>query len=285
MKGTLTIVGLGTLGRSLAGWAALQGFEVRLAGRDLAQAIAAKDLVERHWRRGIEKESLSREMVELASGRLRPSPSWSSALEGSGILLEALPEDLKLKASAWKQLHSLASEDTLRLTGSSSLPIATLAEAAHMGTDLLGFHLFVPVDRMKLVELVIPEGASVSRVERAAKLGANLDLDMVRVKDVPGYAASRMALVQGLEAMRLLESGVATALDIDTLMVKGYGHPLGPLALSDQIGLDLRLSIAEGLFKATGESRFTPPLILRDLVEQGFLGRKTGRGFHIWENR
>lgn len=285
MRGILTIVGPGTLGRSLAGWAALQGFEVRLAGRDLAQAETARDQVERHWRRGVEKGHLSRERVEAASSRLQPFPSGSSAVEGAEILLEALPEDLELKARAWHQLHHLASPGTLLLTGSSSLPLASLTQAAGIGTHLLGFHLFVPVDRMQLVELVIPDGVLETKIERASEFGEQLNLQVVRVKDVPGYAASRMALAQGLEAMRLLESGVASASDIDILMVKGYGHPLGPLALSDHIGLDLRLSIADGIFRATGESRFEPPPILRAMVGQGFLGRKTGRGFHLWENR
>lgn len=285
MKGPLTIIGPGVLGRSLAGWAALQGFEVRLVGRDLPHASLGKEKVEKEWLKAVTRGRLTQEELEASSARLTAHPTWSSALDGAEILLEALPENIEIKAQAWKTLHSTASDQTLRLTGSSSLPIATLAKAAGIDSGLLGFHLFVPVNRMHLVELVIPEGTAKPFSMRAEKLGTELGLHVVRVKDIPGYAASRMALAQGLEAMRLLEEGVASAEDIDSLMVKGYGHPMGPLALSDHIGLDLRLTIAEALFKATGNPRYEPPEVLRSKVAQGFTGRKVGRGFYRWEEK
>ena len=285
VKGPLTIIGPGVLGRSLAGWAALQGFEVRLVGRDLPHATLGKERVEQEWRKAQKRGRLSQEDLETASTRLKAYPTWGSALEGTEILLEALPENQEIKAHAWQILHSTASENTLRLTGSSSLPIASLAKAAGMDSHLLGFHLFVPVNRMHLVELVIPEGFSPPLSRRAEIFGRDLGLQVVHVRDVPGYAASRMALAQGLEAMRLLEEGVASAEDIDSLMVKGYGHPMGPLALSDHIGLDLRLTIAEVLFQATGNPRYEPPEVLRSKVAQGLTGRKVGQGFYDWEAR
>ena len=283
MKGPLTIIGPGVLGRSLAGWAALQGFEVRLVGRDLPHATLGKDRVKMEWLKALKRGRLSQEDLDTASTRLKAYPTWSSAMEGTEILLEALPENLEIKAQAWKVLHATASDTTLRLTGSSSLPIASLAKAAGMDFPLLGFHLFVPVNRMHLVELVIPERSVNPLSMRAENFGRDLGLHVVRVRDVPGYAASRMALAQGLEAMRLLEEGVASAEDIDSLMVKGYGHPMGPLALSDHIGLDLRLTIAEALFQATGNPRYEPPEVLRSKVAQGLTGRKVGRGFYVWE--
>lgn len=283
MKGPLTIIGPGVLGRSLAGWAALQGFEVRLAGRDLRHATLGKDRVEKEWLKALKRGRLSQEDMENASARLKAYPTWPSALEGTEILLEALPENLEIKTKCWNVLHALASDRTLRLTGSSSLPIASLAQAAGMDSHLLGFHLFVPVDRMHLVELVVPNEFPEPLSLRAANFGKDLGLQIVRVRDVPGYAASRMALAQGFEAMRLLEEGVASAEDIDTLMVKGYGHSIGPLALSDYIGLDLRLTIGEAIFQTTRNPRYDPPGILRAKVAEGFTGRKVGRGFHVWE--
>lgn len=279
----LTIIGPGTLGRSLAGWAPLRGLGVRLVGRDLAHAERAKNHVLQRWQEGLQKGRLTLEAIREAQERLRALPTWEEALEGTTIVLEALPENLDAKAEAWKRIHGLAAKDTLRLTGSSSLPVTRLAGLAGCQGELVGFHLFVPIDRMRVVEFVVPEDTSEGLEKRGSDLAEQLGLALVRVRDQPGYAASRMALAQGLEAMRMLEAGVASAEGLDTLMVKGYGHPIGPLALSDLIGLDLRLTIAEGIFRTQGDPRFEPPQILRDLVAQGRVGKKVGRGFLFWD--
>ena len=152
-----------------------------------------------------------------------------------------------------------------------------------MEVGLLGFHLFVPVHRMRVVELAREAGTPDHLLARAAALSMALGLRLVPVQDQPGLAAARMALAQGLEAMRLLEQGVATAADLDALMVLGYGHPVGPLELSDRIGLDLRLAIAEQLHRDSQDPRFEVPAILRALVQQGHTGRKAGQGFHRWD--
>ena len=147
----------------------------------------------------------------------------------------------------------------------------------------MAFHLFLPVGRMSVVELVAPEPVPPKDRAGAAALASSLGLKLVQVQDGPGYAAARMGLAQGLEAMRLLEAGAATAEDLDALMVLGYGHPVGPLELSDRIGLDLRLAIADRLFTETGDARFSPPGILRKKVMAGSHGRKAGRGFYTWD--
>lgn len=281
----LTIIGPGTLGCSLAAWAARKGLQVRLAGRNQEHAQRARERVLEQWQDAIRRGHMSPSEFETAPSLLEASPTWEKALEGADIMLEALPEDMGLKAASWKRIHQAATPATLRFTGSSSLPVATLAASIQAVGELLGFHLFVPVDRMRLVELVVPEEVSEALVLRATGFAAALEHSVVRVKDQPGYAASRMALAQGLEAMRLLEAGVATAEGLDALMVKGYGHRIGPLALSDLIGLDLRLTIAEGIFQTQGDPRFEPPAILKDLVAKGFTGRKVGRGFLDWTSR
>jgi 3-hydroxybutyryl-CoA dehydrogenase len=283
MMEVLTIIGPGTLGRSLAEWASIKGLEVRLAGRSLAHANLARNAVLQRWQRGAEKGRMTLQSLEEAQGRLKATATWEEALEGVDIVLEALPEDLEVKAGAWRRIHQMASRETLRLTGSSSLPVTRLAALAECPGELQGFHLFVPVDRMRVVEFVVPTQTSEELEKRGSDLAELLGLTMVRVQDQPGYAASRMALAQGLEAMRLLETGVASAEGLDTLMVKGYGHPIGPLALSDLIGLDLRLTIADGIFRSQGDSRFVPPQILRDLVAQGRVGKKVGQGFLTWQ--
>jgi 3-hydroxybutyryl-CoA dehydrogenase len=264
----LAILGPGALGCSLARHAVSRGISVRLVGRDEAHARAALDKL---GRRGIEVS------------RIRAWGCEAAAFEGADAVLEALPEDLERKAAAWRGLVPMLPPGALRLTGSSSLPVSALDAAAGLEGRLMAFHLFVPVGRMGVVELVAPSRVPAPDRARAASLASALDLRLVQVQDGPGFAAARMGLAQGLEAMRLLESGVATAEDLDALMVKGYGHPVGPLELSDRVGLDLRLAIAERLFAETGEVQFEPPRILREKVAEGALGRKAGRGFFVWD--
>ncbi|HJU84272.1 MAG TPA: 3-hydroxyacyl-CoA dehydrogenase family protein [Holophagaceae bacterium] len=268
----LGILGPGTLGLSLARHAAERGMEVRLMGRDQAHADRGLSKLQRAWER----------TPPPAPPTILASPADASALQGLDALLECLPEDPELKASAWRDLAPRLDAGTLRLTGTSSLPVGSLDQAAGLGGRLMGFHLFVPVARMRVVELVVPEAVPGEASERAAALGAALDLKVARVSDQAGFAAARMALAQGLEAMRLLEAGAASAEDLDALMALGYGHPVGPLELSDRVGLDLRLRIAEHLFQTTGEARFAPPRILREKVAKGEAGRRSGQGFFAW---
>lgn len=264
----LAVLGPGTLGCSLARHAASRGISVRLVGRDEAHAARA---LARLKARGADP------------GRLSAHGLGAEAFAGADAVLEALPEDPGLKAEVWRTIQPWLPDPALRLTGSSSLPVAPLDEQIGLGGRLMAFHLFVPVGRMSAVELVAPPGVPGTDRLRAASLASALDLLLVEVQDGPGYAAARMGLAQGLEAMRLLEQGAASAEDLDALMVRGYGHPVGPLELSDRVGLDLRLAIAERLFAETGDARFEPPRILREKVAEGALGRKAGRGFFAWD--
>lgn len=283
MTGVLAILGPGALGLSAAQWAAECGLEVRLLGRDLDHARRGLAEVERRWEADLRKGRLAAELRKQALARLRPAPFGPGAMEGVDILLEALPEDPALKAPALAAASAWAGAGLLPLSGTSALPISGLAAAAGLQDRLLGFHLFVPVPRMAVVEIAVPPGASAAQVDRARALGLALRKRAVVVKDQPGFAAARMALAQGLEAMRLLEAGVASAEDLDALMTLGYGLPMGPLELSDRVGLDLRLRIAEGLHRASGDPRFEPPAILREKVAEGATGREAGRGFYTWD--
>ena len=222
------------------------------------------------------------EAIQGAAPLIQACGNPEDALEGAQTVLEALPESLALKAGLWARIGPSAAPGALLLTGSSSISLASIRKAAQLSRPLLGFHLFLPLERMQVVELVSEPEVHAEDLARAEDLAKCLDKRAVRVQDGPGYAASRMALAQGLEAMRLLETGVAAAGDLDALMVQGYGHPVGPLELSDRIGLDLRLAIAEGIHREEGDPRFQPPAILRRLVAEGRLGRKSGQGFHSW---
>lgn len=264
--GPLVILGPGTLGQSLARHAASQGLPVRLVGRTLEQAQAAQVALEKR------KPGLSVTAFERLA----------DALEGASALLEALPEDLPTKVRVWQEIQDQAPPDLLCLTGSSAISLAELRMAAGSIRPILGFHLFVPVHQRRIVELILEASTPPDLRQKALDLATALHLRVVSIIDQPGYAATRMGLIQGLEAMRLLEAGLATAPDLDALMVEGYGHPCGPLELSDRIGLDLRLSLADYLAQTFGDARFTPPTLLREMVARGQLGRKTGRGFYRW---
>ncbi|GLH72589.1 putative 3-hydroxyacyl-CoA dehydrogenase [Geothrix limicola] len=283
MSGPLAILGPGTLGLSAAQWAAECGLETRLLGRDLDHAEAGLQEIHRRWDRACAKGRLSAEARDQAMHSLSAAAFGPMALEGISSLLEALPEDMALKASALAPLSLPEHADLLVLSGTSALPISDLAARSGLEGRLVGFHLFVPVPKMAVVEMAVAPGTPQAQVDRTRTLGLALRKRVVQVRDQPGFAAARMALAQGLEAMRLLESGVASAEDLDALMTLGYGHPIGPLELSDRVGLDLRLRIAEGL-AASGETRFTPPSNLKTLVAEGASGRKARRGFYHWDS-
>ncbi len=282
MNGALAILGPGALGLSAAQWAAECGLETRLLGRDHDHAQAGLGEIHRRWDRALAKGRLSPVAREAALTRLGAAAFGEAALEGLSALLEALPEDAATKAPALASAAAWGAPDLLLLSGTSSLPISRLAQRANLEGRLVGFHLFVPVPRMAVVEMAVVPGTHRPWVDRARALGLSLRKRVVEVRDQPGFAAARMALAQGLEAMRLLEAGVASAEDLDALMTLGYGHPVGPLELSDRVGLDLRLRIAEGLF-ASGEARFQPPALLQASVAKDASGLKNHQGFFTWD--
>ncbi|HJW72113.1 MAG TPA: 3-hydroxyacyl-CoA dehydrogenase family protein [Geothrix sp.] len=281
MTGPLAILGPGTLGLSTAQWAAECGLEVRLLGRTLEHAEAGFRRIKLHWQRAADAGRLSLESMTSAQALITPAPFSPAALQGIATFLEAVPESPDAKVPVLAQASRWGNPDLLILTGTSALPVSALAREARLEGRLVGFHLFVPVPRMGVVEMAVAPYTEQVWVDRTRALGQAFRKRVVQVRDQPGFAAARMALAQGLEAMRLLEAGVATAEDLDALMTLGYGHPLGPLELSDRVGLDLRLRIAEGLV-AAGEPGFNPPPILSQKVRDGFLGRKTSQGFHMW---
>jgi 3-hydroxybutyryl-CoA dehydrogenase len=282
VKGSLAILGPGTLGLSTAQWAAECGLETWLLGRNLEHAQTGVDEVHRRWDRSLSTGRLSPEARDRYLGKLRAAPFSASTLEGASALIEVLPEDPNLKIPVLTSAALWGDPDLLLLTGTSSLPISDLAVRSGSTGRLVGFHLFVPVTRMAVVEMAVPAGTAQIWVDAAKNLASALQKRVVQVRDQPGFAAARMALAQGLEAMRLLEAGVATAEDLDALMTLGYGHPIGPLELSDRVGLDLRLRIAEGL-TASGEDRFQPPSQLRMKVDGQATGMKAGQGFYAWD--
>jgi 3-hydroxybutyryl-CoA dehydrogenase len=204
------------------------------------------------------------------------------AVEGADLVVEAVPERLELKRAIFAEVEPLVASTTLLASNTSSLSITKIAEGLTHPERFIGMHFFNPVMIMTLLELVRGEATSDESVALAHEVGERLLKTCIVVKDSPGFATSRLGIALGNEAMRMFEEGVASAQDIDLAMTLGYKHPIGPLALTDLVGLDVRLSISEHLHRELGTDTFKPPQILKDKVAAGELGKKVGRGFYTY---
>lgn len=275
---TIAIIGAGTMGHGIAQIAARGGYEARLYDVD-PQATerglrkAAEGLEKAHA-----KGKLDDEAFAAAKARLFGETRLEAALEDADLVVEAAPEDLEIKKRIFQRASALARRDAILASNTSSLPITELASVATHPERVIGLHFFNPPPLMPLLEIVVGERTAPLVVAAARACGARLGKEVVVVRDSPGFATSRLGLAMALEAMRMLEEGVASAEEIDRAMELGYGHPMGPLKLTDHVGLDVRLHIAEHLAKELGE-RFRPPQVLRRLVRAGKLGKKSGEGF------
>lgn len=278
---TIAVIGAGTMGHGIAHVAAACGATVRLfdAIPGAAEAGAAK--VKKNLDKGVELGKVAAEARDAALARLTAVSDLTEAVRGADCVIEAVPERIELKRELFAAVDAIAPAHALLCTNTSSLPVAQIAAAVADGSRVVGMHFFNPVHVMKLVEVVKHAGSSEAAVADAVALAERMGKTPIVVADSPGFASSRLGLVIGLEAMRMFEQGVASAADIDTAMKLGYGHPMGPLELTDLVGLDVRLGIAEYLQEALGPA-FTPPQVLRDKVAAGHLGKKSGRGFYSW---
>jgi 3-hydroxybutyryl-CoA dehydrogenase len=232
--------------------------------------------------KGVEKGKVTAADRDAALGRLRVSTDLMEAVQGVDVVIEAVPEKLQLKQEIFQQLGTHLGPQVLLATNTSSLSISRIAAVTPHPERVVGMHFFNPVHIMKLVEVVEADKSSNAAVEAAMALSTRMGKDPIRVKDAPGFASSRLGIAIGLEAMRMVQEGVASPADIDKAMVLGYGFPMGPLQLTDLVGLDVRLNIAEYLYKELGD-RFLAPEILREKVAKGELGKKSGKGFYEWK--
>lgn len=268
------VVGGGRMGSGIAHALLLAGSEVVLVEERETAPVRDRVLA------AVEASAARGTAVGDAADRLTVTGDVG-ALAGAGLVVEAVPEDLALKARVFAAVEQVVGADAVLASNTSSLPISEIAGGcAHPGR-VLGLHFFNPVPASLLVEVVVGAATDPAVVERATGWVDLLGKTAVVVRDSPGFASSRLGLALGLEAIRMLEEGVASAEDVDAAMVLGYKHPVGPLRLTDLVGLDVRLGIARHL-EATLGPRFAPPALLVSLVAQGHLGRKTGRGFHVW---
>jgi len=279
---TVAVIGAGTMGRGIAQVSAQAGYATSLqdVGPDLL--ARARGAIEATLARGIERGKLAEEDKDAALERLRTATDLDDAVMDADLVVEAIPEDLKAKREMFAELDARCPESTILASNTSSLSIGTIAAATARPDRVVGLHFFNPVHLMKLVEVVVPDATDPAVRKAVLDFARSLGKQPIVVRDVPGFATSRLGLTLGLEAMRMLEEHVATAQDIDTAMELGYNHPMGPLALTDLVGLDVRLAIAEHLARTIDSTRFAPPRVLRELVARGKLGKKTGEGFYRW---
>ncbi len=270
------------MGRGIAALTAARGFETLLFDADPQALAEAREAIHASWARALEKGKMPPEDVEAARHRLHGLNRLAQAVSAD-CAIEAIPEDLDLKQMLFGELDALCGDGVLLASNTSSLSIARIAAATSHPGRVLGLHFFNPVAVMPLVEVVRGPKTSEETAASALAFVSGLGKEAILVRDAPGFATSRLGLALGLEAMRMVEEGVAAPADIDRAMEAGYGHAMGPLKTSDLVGLDVRLSIAETLSSGLSEERFRPPELLRQLVAEGKTGKKAGRGFYLWE--
>jgi 3-hydroxybutyryl-CoA dehydrogenase len=272
------VLGGGRMGAGIAHAFLLAGSDVVLVERDAASADAARVRVSGSIARSVERgAALSPREDALVV------ETDAEAFGDCDLVIEAVPEDRGLKLEALARVERLVPGGTVLASNTSSISIGDLARGLARPERFLGLHFFNPVPVSSLVEIVIGAATAADTVDLARKWIDAIGKTAIVVRDSPGFASSRLGLALGLEAIRMLEEGVADARDIDAAMTLGYRHPVGPLRTTDLVGLDVRLGIAEELHAALG-ARFEPPALLRRMVAEGKLGRKSGEGFYVWEN-
>ncbi|WP_423750836.1 3-hydroxyacyl-CoA dehydrogenase family protein [Salinirarus marinus] len=277
------VLGAGTMGHGIAQVSAMGGHDVVL--RDI-EADLVEDGIESiraNLQKGVDIGKVSEAEMAATLDRIEGETAIETAVSGSDLVVEAIPEDIELKRETFETVESHVARDTVLATNTSSLSVTEIADAVEEPGRVLGLHFFNPPHIMELVEVVVAEQTTDETREFGEAFVEGIDRTAVTVTDFPGFASSRLGITLGVEAIRMVQQGVASVEDIDAAMELGYNHPMGPLELGDVVGLDVRLDVLEYLREELGE-RFRPPQLLKQKVRAGKLGRKTGEGFYVWED-
>ncbi len=282
-NGTVAVLGTGTMGQGIAQICATTGHATRVFDVAPERAKKAIEAIGAQLEKLVAKGKLTAEARGLAMARLSPATAAGAACEGCDAVIEAVPEDMALKVALFEEVVRAAPKTALLGSNTSSLSLTELGRRIGAPERTVGLHFFNPPPVMELLEIVRGLATSDDTIARAQALAVALGKTAIVVRDVPGFATSRLGVILGAEAMRMLEMGVASAADIDRGMELGYRHPMGPLKLTDLVGLDVRLAILEHLQRELGE-QFRPPALLRQMVRAGKLGKKTGEGFYVWKD-
>ncbi|MBV22808.1 MAG: 3-hydroxybutyryl-CoA dehydrogenase [Euryarchaeota archaeon] len=280
---TVAVVGAGTMGSGIAQICAQKGWQTRLCDAFPESLEKGMENIERFWDKGIEKGKTTKQEKKEWSKNLEFCIDLTEAVDGADLVIEAVPEILELKKEIFIQLEEIAPKNAILATNTSSISISSIANVTSCPERIIGMHFFNPVPIMKLLEIVKHEKCSEKTISFAELVGEKLGKETILVKDIPGFATSRLGVVLGNEAIRMLSEGVASASDIDTAMKLGYKHPMGPLELSDLVGLDVRRDILNSLAESFDDDSYRPHPLLDKLVSEGSLGRKTKKGIYIWD--
>jgi 3-hydroxybutyryl-CoA dehydrogenase len=278
---TIGIIGAGTMGHGIAQVAAAAGYQAVLRDVDHESLARGIQAIERNLVKGIQLAKLTEADRDSILQHIHGTTDLAE-IATADLVIEAAPEKLEIKQQLLREVEKLATKPFIFASNTSSLSITELAKVSEQPGNVVGMHFFNPVHIMRLIEIVVGKATSDDTVELVRQVAQRLRKEPIVVQDVPGFASSRLGVALGLEAMRMLEQGVASAKDIDTAMELGYNHPMGPLKLTDHVGLDIRLNIAEYLYRELGSETFRPPELLRRMVQEGKLGKKTGTGFYDW---
>jgi len=278
----IAVIGAGTMGHGIAQVAARAGYEVVL--EDVSDGFVMYGLarIADNLKKGVARGKLSEEEMRTTLARVRTTTHLNSVATAD-LVIEAVVEELEVKQRLFAQLDQVCKPETILATNTASLSVTVIGADIARKDRVIGMHFFNPVHSMKLLEVVLGAKTSQPTLDAALKVARRMGKEAITVRDTPGFATSRLGMVLGLEAMRMLEQGVASVDDIDKAMVLGYNHPMGPLHLTDLVGLDVRLAVAEYLYETLGSEVFRPPEILKRKVAEGKLGQKAGKGFYTWE--
>jgi len=279
----VAVIGAGTMGAGIAQVCAQAGWKTALFDAFPDGLERGMQRIDAFWDKGIARGKTTAEQKQTWAANLRAESDMQTAVQDADLVIEAVPEIPELKASIFEQLDAMAPSHAILGTNTSSLSIASIANATNRGDKVIGMHFFNPVPIMELLELVRHEGTSEETIAMAQAAGEAMKKTTILVKDVPGFATSRLGVVLGNEAIRMLADGVASAEDIDKAMVLGYKHPMGPLKLTDLVGLDVRRDILLNLQRSFNDDRYAPHPLLEEMVAKGQLGKKSGQGFFDWE--
>jgi 3-hydroxybutyryl-CoA dehydrogenase len=278
----VAVLGAGSMGHGIAQVSAMAGHTVSMRDVDREFVDRGLDGIEGNLAGGVERGKVSEREMEATLSRIEGTTDLEAAVSDADLVVEAVPEEMELKKEVFADCEELTSPETVLASNTSSLSVSEMASALEVPGRVVGLHFFNPPHIMDLVEVVIAEQTDERTEGFATEFVDGIDKEAVVVRDSAGFASSRLGLVTGLEAIRMVEEGVAGIEDVDRALRLGYGHPMGPIELGDHVGLDVRLHIAEHLREELGE-RFRPPQLLRRKVRAGKLGKKTGEGFYRWE--
>jgi 3-hydroxybutyryl-CoA dehydrogenase len=274
------VVGAGTMGHGIAQVAAMAGYRVRLFDAFAGAAERGLGLIRTNLDKGVQLGKVAAADRDAALARV--ATGTLADVADADLVVEAVPENQALKVALFRELETLAPPGCIFGTNTSSLSVHGIASGLRDPGRVIGTHFFNPVHVMALLEVIIAETTRPEVLDATVAFGARIGKEVIVVRDVPGFATSRLGVCLGMEAIRMVEQGVASPEDIDKAMVLGYRHPVGPLRLTDLVGLDVRLAIGDYLAKELSNRAFEPPALLRRMVAEGKLGKKTGQGFYRW---